>query len=78
MSTPTIHEKVDVVFKDYPRIVLWRGREYKITKLGFHHKYKKGSTLFHIFSVVSDTLFFRLKLDSTNLSWILEGVNDAV
>ena len=72
MQPQSISEKVEVVFKDYPRLVTWRGRDYKITKLGFHHKYFKGKTLYHIFSVTSDTLFFRLKLNSNNLLWTLE------
>lgn len=78
MQSLIITEKVSVVFENYPKIVTWKGRDHKIKRLGFHHKYKEGDTLFHIFSVVSDTLFFRLKLNSTNLSWILEEVSDAV
>lgn len=75
MTSLTISEKVSVVFKDYPREVCWKGRDYKITKLGLYHKYHEGGTLYHVFSVVSDTLFFRLKLDTTNLSWTLERID---
>lgn len=74
MNSLTTPEKVSVWFKDYPRLVIWKGRDYKITKLGLHHKYWEGKTLFHIFSVVSDTLFFRLKLDSDNLLWTVEQI----
>ena len=72
MQTQSISESVQVIFKDYPRIVTWGNRDYKITKLGLHHKYLEGKTMYHIFSVVSDTLFFRLKLDTSNLLWTLE------
>lgn len=76
MSTQTISEKVDVIFENYPKVVIWKSRDYKITKLGLHHKYHDGKTLYHIFSVVSDTLFLRLKLDTSNLLWTLEQIAD--
>lgn len=73
-----LSEKVNVLFKDYPQVICWRGKDYRVKKLMFHHKYKEGDTLFHVFSVVSETLFFRLNLNSDNLTWVLEGVNSAV
>jgi hypothetical protein len=51
------------------------GREYEIKKLGYHHSYRRGRTLIHVFSVVSDTMFFRLELDTESLN--LEIVDTA-
>jgi len=62
--------------KVYPRSVVWNNRLYPITRLGFHHTYREGRTLFHIFSVSTPTSFFRLKLNTENLFWDLEEVAD--
>lgn len=59
-----------------PQTVLWNNFPYKILKVGLHHSYRRGETLFHIFSVISDTLFFRLTLNTDTLSWNLEEVSD--
>lgn len=60
----------------YPTYLLWEGKPYKITKVGLQHKYNEGSTLFHIFSVVGEDLFFRLTLNTTTLHWRLEEISD--
>ena len=57
-----------------PLIIKWDGREYKIIKIGFHHTYREGRTLFHVFSVASTTAFFRLILNTDNLFWRLTEV----
>lgn len=61
-----------------PKTIVWNGRIYKITKLGLHHTYRSGRTLFHVFSVVSDDLFFRLVLNTETLHWRLEGLSDGM
>lgn len=72
---------VDLVF-DYqkrsvfPKEVVWEGRTYPILKIGLHHTYRLGRTLFHVFSVASESLFFRLELNTDNLFWRLEEVSD--
>ena len=76
MATQRISEQVRVVFTNIPYLVKWRNRNYKITKLGLHHKYRHGNTLYHVFSVVSNNLFMRLVLNSDNLQWSLEEVAD--
>lgn len=74
-----IEEKVTVgMVNNIPKYVLWKGRNHTITQIGLHHYYKTGTTLYHIFSVVSGTLFMRLKLDTDSLIWKLEEVNDNV
>jgi len=60
-----------------PKAVVWNGRVYKIVKVGLHHTFMVGRTLFHVFSVASDTLFFRLVFNSETLHWRLEEVADA-
>jgi len=59
-----------------PCKVMWEGRPYSITKIGLHHTYRQGRTLFHVFSVESKELFFRLVLNTESLSWIVEEIAD--
>ncbi len=61
-----------------PQKVRWDGREYDITRVGLHHHFRIGRTLHHIFSVVSRDTFFRLNLNTDNLSWRLEEVSDGL
>lgn len=61
-----------------PRWVLWNGRPHKVREVGLHHTFREGRTLFHVFSVVSDTLFFRLVLDTETLSWKLTEISDGL
>jgi len=59
-----------------PKSIVWNGRIYKIIKVGLHHTYRTGRVLFHVFSAVSDTLFFRLVLNTETLHWRLEEIGD--
>lgn len=59
-----------------PRQIFWDGRIIRIAKVGLHHTTREGRTLFHVFSVASDDLFFRLKLDTDTLFWTLEEIAD--
>ena len=61
-----------------PQKIIWNNREYMVTKVGLHHTYRTGRTLFHVFSVVSGNVFFRLVLNTDNLFWQLEAVEDGV
>lgn len=40
-----------------PKKVLWEGREHTIIKVGLHHTFRQGRTLYHVFSAASETLF---------------------
>ena len=62
--------------KAYPELVIWDGRTYKIERIGLHHTYRVGRTLFHVFSVESPSLFFRLVLDTDTLAWSVEEISD--
>ena len=68
------HKKLAV----FPRWIVWNGRLYPILKVGLHHTYREGRTLFHVFSVASKNLFLRLVLNSDNLHWKLEEVSDGL
>jgi hypothetical protein len=58
------------------KTVGWNGRTYSITRLGLHHTYRTGRTLYHVFSIESPTLFFRLVFNTDNLHWTLEEIAD--
>jgi len=61
-----------------PLSLSWANRHYPILHVALHHTARQGSSLQHIFSVASNDLFFRLKLDTTNLRWVLEEVSDGL
>ena len=63
---------------DGPKYVIWKGRNYTITKIGLHHHFREGDTLYHVFSVTTDTLFLRLKLNTDDLTWRLEEIEDGI
>jgi hypothetical protein len=60
--------------KAYPKWVVWNNRLYPIIKVGLHHTFREGRTLYHVFSVISNTLFFRLILDTETLHWKVQEV----
>ena len=62
----------------YPTEVGWERRVYPIIKIGLHHTFRTGRTLYHVFSVASKTLFFRLVLDTDTLHWRLEEASDGL
>ena len=73
----TIAEKVSVISQDdTPLSITWKNRDYKITKIGLHHDFYEGKILMHVFSVLSDTLFLKLKLNTNSLQWKLEEINE--
>lgn len=59
-----------------PKSVIWDGKEYLISQLGLHHTFRVGRVLHHVFSCFGEGVFFRLVLDTENLSWTLEEISD--
>lgn len=59
-----------------PRLIIWKGRDYKVIKLGLHHDFKKGNTLFHIFSILTPSLFMRLSFNTKSLNWRLMEISN--
>lgn len=62
--------------KVYPWIISWRGRKYRINKVGLHHMIREGRTLLHIFSVTDGTVFFKLVFNTERLQWQLLEVDE--
>lgn len=61
-----------------PGEVVWESKTYLITKIGLHHTFRQGQTLYHVFSVTSGNLFFRLVLNTKTLFWTLEEIADGL
>lgn len=67
-----INETVNVVLANStPLSIHWRNRDYKITKVGLRHDYLEGKILVHVFSVLSNDLFLKLKFNTKHLTWNL-------
>ena len=62
--------------RSFPSKVTWEGREYSIRTVDYHHKFFQGRTYIHIFSVASDTVFFRLAYNTQTLQWRLQEIAD--
>lgn len=74
VSVKLVYNHVRQVVK--PEAIYWRGRVYKVDKVGLHHIFRKGRTLTHVFSVVANETAFRLSLDTETLHWKIEEVSD--
>ena len=61
-----------------PRALVWNKKLYAVKKVGLHHKFRQGRTLYHVFSVASKNLFFRLVLNTESLHWKLEEISDGL
>ena len=61
-----------------PIELVWSRRTYSVSQVGLRHTYRDGITRHHVFSVVGGNLFFRLNLNTDNLSWTLEEVSDGL
>jgi hypothetical protein len=57
-----------------PRWVIWEGRTYAIKKIDLHHTLRQERTLYHVFSVETDVLFFRLVYNTDTLHWMVEEI----
>ncbi|MEK7550460.1 MAG: hypothetical protein AAB535_01625 [Patescibacteria group bacterium] len=70
-----INESISVgLVNNIPKYLVWKGRTYKIDKIGFHHTHLGGDTLHHTFSVVSGSVFLKIDLNTKNLCWRLEEI----
>ena len=59
-----------------PKQILYGGRRHNLIKAGYHHTFRQGRTLYHVFSMISEAMFFKLVLNTDNLIWTLEEVAD--
>lgn len=60
-----------------PVTVSWEGRDYHLIKIGLHHTFREGRTLYHVFSAASQACFFKLILNTDTLTWHLSEIADA-
>lgn len=63
-----------------PHIMSWRGEEYDVGEIGYHHKIINGKCLHHIYEFTDKTgsYWFRLNMNTDNLHWTLEVVSDGI
>jgi phage head maturation protease len=83
--TQTIHEPLTVktIYDHkkhlvYPAELLWNNLSYKVKKIGLHYMFRIGTTLYHIFTVDTDVLSFKLQLNTDNLFWTVEEISDGL
>lgn len=82
-----IDEEVSVVMyysvslkQAVPYILHWQHKDYRLGVVDYHHSYMEGRERQHIYELVDkeETLWFRLRLDSSNLHWTLEAIHDGL
>lgn len=63
-----------------PYLLHWQNKDYSLGKVDYYHNYMEGREKQHIFELVDkeNTLWFRLRLDSSNLHWTLEAIHDGL
>lgn len=61
-----------------PRRLSWDGQTRDIHQIGLHHTYRRGRTLFHVFGVIANGLYYRLVLDTETLLWTVEEIHDGL
>jgi hypothetical protein len=62
----------------YPADLLWQGQTEKVKKIGLHYVYRTGDVLFHVFTVTTAHLSFKLVLNTSNLFWTVEQISDGL
>lgn len=72
VSVLSIYSKQHGVFK--PAILSWDGVDYRLGKVDFYHKTKKGAVTLHHFSMTDKdaSIYVKLVFDASNLHWTLE------
>ena len=72
VSVLSIYSKKHKVFK--PAILTWDGIDYRLGKIDFYHKTKKGATTLHHFSLSDkdEGVYFKIQFNATNLNWTLQ------
>lgn len=81
----TIDEEVTVVMyyscrkqQVVPHQLEWKSDVYELGPVDYKHTYMDGRERQHIFELCNkeQTLWFRLRLNSLNLHWVLEAIHD--
>ena len=83
MNEP-INERVEVLAhftrvgpKAMPVRVKWNGRLYKVEKLGYYHRFRRGREMIHSFSVIAEAMYLKLELNADTMVWHLMEIYDA-
>jgi len=61
-----------------PIQIQWNNRDFRVEEVGMHYQFRQGKKLFHVFSVTSRGMFFKLILNTDNLFWKLSEVTDGL
>ncbi len=63
-----------------PHLLHWQNKDFSLGKVDYYHSYMEGRDKQHIFELVDkdNSLWFRLRLDSSNLHWTLEAIHDGL
>lgn len=56
------------------RKMMWKGREYIFTKMGYHHTVRIGRVLHHVFHVTDGASDFRLRVNTETMEVVLEDI----
>lgn len=59
-----------------PIKIVFDGNAYSIVKIGNHYQFREGRTLFHVYGVVSKTIFLKIVLNTDTLAWELWEIGD--
>ncbi len=59
-----------------PSVLWWEGRQYLVSKVGLHHTFRQGRTLYHVYSVQAESFFFRLIMNTDTLFWSVGQISD--
>ncbi|MBL8122141.1 hypothetical protein JNM87_05330 [Candidatus Saccharibacteria bacterium] len=63
-----------------PFVLHWQNKDYALGTVDYYHSYMEGRERQHIFELCdkAQSLWFRLRFDSSNLHWNLEAVHDGL
>lgn len=82
-----INEEVSVVTyysakhkKTVPYLLHWQGKDYSLGPVDYKHSFMEGRDQQHIFELTDkdQSLWFRLRFNSSNMHWVLEAVHDGL
>ncbi len=59
-----------------PEIMHWRGRRYRIARMGLRYPTQQGHRMLHRFTFVVNETMFEVEFDAENLTWQLTKTSD--
>ena len=63
-----------------PHLLYWQNKDYELGPVDYYHSFLEGRERQHIFELTDkeNSLCFRLRLNGSNLHWVLESVHDGL